>query len=348
MSESVTTPSPEASADPAQIVFQLATGYILSSALHAAVSLGVADHLDGGPRTSAELARATGANEDSLHRVLRALASAGVFEEVEPRKFALTPAAALLRANAPERLYELARWMCDPFHFRVYADALHSVKTGRPAIEKTHGAPVFEHFARDPELSNVFNEAMTAFSAAVIPAVLKVYDFSGVGTLVDVAGGQGAILTSILRAYPAMRGILFDLDHVLAGAEERFAAMGLAGRCRAEAGDFFRAVPAGGDAYIMKHIIHDWDDERALVILKNVRSALGAAPRGRLILLESVLRPGNEPDFGKIIDLEMLLLPGGRERTAEEFGALFSGAGFELTRVLPTESPLCVIEGRPA
>ena len=211
-------------------------------------------------------------------------------------------------------------------------------------MEKTVGVPVFEYFPKHPEESEIFNNAMTMFSAMVIPAVLEVYDFSGIGTLVDVAGGHGRVLTSILQKYPSMRGVLFDLEHVLAGARAAIDSLGLSDRCRTVSGDFFKAVPAGGDAYIMKHIIHDWDDERAATILKNIRSAMN--PGGRVILLESVVAPGNQPDFAKLIDLEMLLMPGGRERTEQEFRDLFARAGFELTRIIPTQSPLSVIEGR--
>jgi hypothetical protein len=210
-------------------------------------------------------------------------------------------------------------------------------------VEKVTGMPVFEYFATQPALSEIFNDAMTNLSEVVVRAALDVYDFSGIGTLVDVAGGHGAVLTTILNAYPRMRGVLFDLEHVVVGAAARIEAMGLAERCRTESGDFFTGVPAGGDAYVMKHIVHDWDDERAVAILRNIRTAMGGK-RGRVILLESVLRPGNAPDFGKIIDLEMMVMPGGRERTADEFRGLFASAGFAMTRIIPTASPLSIVE----
>jgi hypothetical protein len=332
--------------DPAQIVFQVATGHIVSAALQTAVKLRIADHLAHGPRPVAELAATTAVKEDPLYRVLRALASVGVFEEVESRTFALTPVSELLRSGRPG-LYDMALWISSPFHFRVYANALHSVRTGEPAADTTVGMPVFEYFTRDHELSEIFNNAMTAFSAAVIPAALETYDFSGIEVLVDVAGGHGAVLTSILQKYPNMRGILMDVDHVIAGARPKIEAMGLRGRCEAVVGDFFKAVPEGGDAYIMKHIIHDWDDERASVILKNIHKALKGNPAGKVILLEAVIQPGNAPDLGKLIDIEMLLMPGGRERTADEFAALLEKSGYEMTRIVPTQSPLCVIEARP-
>lgn len=328
-----------------QHIYQIATGYIPSAALHAVVKLSIADHLNSGPRTVAELAKTTGANEDALYRVLRLLSSLGVFEEVAPRRFANSAASETLRSGRPESTNAIALWMTDAFHFRVYADAMHSVITGQPAADKTVGMPVFEYFARDTGLSEVFNNAMTAFSAFVVPAALEAYDFSGISTLVDVAGGHGQVLMSILQQYPSMRGILADLDHVIAGAVPRIEAAGLADRCQTRVCDMFQAVPEAGDAYIMKHIIHDWDDDRATTILDNIRRVMRSG--GRVILLESVLLPANQPDFGKLIDLEMLLMPGGRERSEEEFRALFARAGYRMTRIVPTKSPLSVIEARP-
>jgi hypothetical protein len=334
--------SPEAAA--VQQLMQLSTGYIASTCLYLAVKLRIPDRLASSPRTAGDLAKELSLNEDALFRVLRTLTSLGVFEERAPRTFANNLASSMIRSGTPGSMYEMALWMSDPFHFMVYADATHSLQTGKPAIEKTFGMPVFEYFSKQPELSEVFNHAMTMFSGMVVPAVLEVYDFSGIGTLVDVAGGHGRVLTSILEKYPAMNGVLFDLEHVLAGARPIIESRGLAGRCRTIAGDFFKNVPEGGDAYIMKHIIHDWDDERATAILKNIRASMNRG--GRLILLESVVAAGNQPDFAKLIDLEMLLLPGGRERTEQEFRDLLAGAGFTLTRIVPTKSPLSVIEAK--
>ena len=333
---------PEAAAS--QLVFQLATGYIASTALYLAVKLRIADRLAEGPRDVEDLALGAGVKEDGLYRVLRSLSSLGVFEETAPRTFANNLVSGTMRTGVPGSTHPMALWMADPFHLRVYADAMHSLVTGQPAAEKTTGMPVFEYFRRDTELSDVFNDAMTAFSAFVVPAALEVYDFSGIGLLVDIAGGHGQVLTSILQKYPQMRGVLFDLDHVIAGAIPRLQQAGVADRCTTATGDFFKAVPEGGDAYIMKHIIHDWDDDRALTILANIKRAM--KPGGRVILLESVLMPPNQPDFGKLIDIEMMLMPGGRERTADEFRALFQRAGFTATRILPTKSPLQVIEAR--
>ena len=331
----------------AQQVLQIGTGYIMSAALWVATRLDVAALLAGGPRPVADLAQSTGVNEDALYRTLRALAMAGIFTESAPRTFANTPGSDLLRADVPGNVRDMALWLPDPFHFRVYAETLEAVTTGQPVGEKVVGMPVFEYFAKDRELSERFNNAMTNFSASVAPAALQAYDFSGIGVLVDIAGGHGMILSSIVQRHPTMRGILFDLDHVLAGAAPLLEQMGVKARIQLASGDFFKAVPAGGDAYIMKHVIHDWDDEKATVILKNVRTALEGKPNGKVLLLEGVIQPGGQPDLMKIIDLEMLLLPGGKERTAEQFAALFAGAGFELVRIVPTQSPLSIIEARP-
>jgi hypothetical protein len=334
--------SPEAAA--AQQIMQLTTGYIASTAIYVAVKLRIPDRLAPGARTSADLAKDASVNEDSLYRVLRTLTSLGVFQETAPRTFSNNLASSMLASGTQGSMYDMALWMSDPFHFQVYADALYSVETGKPAVDKTFGMPVFEYFSKDPNESEIFNNAMTMFSGVVIPAVLEVYDFSGIGTLVDIAGGHGRVLTSILQKYPLMRGVLFDLEHVIAGARPAIEQLGLPDRCATATGDFFKAVPHGGDAYIMKHIIHDWNDAEAVTILRNIRTAMN--PGGRVILLESVIAPGSQPDFGKIIDLEMLLMPGGRERTEQEFRNLFEQAGFKLTRIVPTKSPLSVIEAR--
>lgn len=318
------------------------TGHIVASAVNIAARLTLSDRLAGGPRTCDELARETGVNADALYRVMRALGSLGIYEETAGRTFALTPLGAAF-CDGPVRW--MALWIAGEFNFHVYANAMHSVKTGESAVPVTTGNQAFEHFAKNPELSKIFNDAMTGFSNTVVPGVLEAYDFSGIQTLVDIAGGHGALLTAILQKYPGMKGILFDLDHVIAGAGAKIEAQGLAGRITTATGDFFKAVPAGGDAYIMKHIIHDWDDERAAAILSNIRAVL---PRdGRVILVESVIPTGNEPGLGKIIDLEMLVMPGGKERTEEEFRALFDRAGFTLTRVVPTRGPLSVLEAKP-
>ena len=342
--------SPEVAAS--QLLNQIATGYMLSAALQVALKLEIADRLAAGPRPAADLAREAGVREDGLYRVLRALASVGIFEELPApagasgsRVFALTLPGRML-CKGPQSMRDMGLFITSPLHFRVYSELLHSVKTGQPAVEHVTGMPVFEFFPKNPDYSEMFNNAMTSFSAVVVPAVLEAYDFTGIGVLVDVAGGHGQLLTSILKQYPAMRGVLFDLAHVIAGATPLLASSGVADRVATESGDFFTGVPAGGDAYIMKHIIHDWDDEQALTILRNIRTQLAGKPQGRVILVESVLPADNSPHFGKLIDLEMMAMPGGRERTEAEFRSLFERAGFSRMRVVPTQAPLWVVEAR--
>jgi hypothetical protein len=345
MQTSAMTAPPAASGPAAQTIFELATAYMISAALHVAVRLRIPDHLASGPASVEALAAATLVDADRLYRVLRALASVGIFEEQDSRRFASNAAADLLRSDSGS-LRDIALFMTNRLHFQVYAEMLHSVRTGQPAVEHVTGRPVFEVFAAGTEDSRLFNDAMTSMSAAVVPAVLTAYDFSGIGLLVDVAGGHGQVLASILREYPAMRGVLFDLDHVIDGAHDHVRKMGVANRCRTIAGNFFTGVPEGGDAYLMKHIIHDWNDEQALGILHNIRTAMARRPHARVLLIEAIVPEGPQPDLGKLVDLEMMLMPGGRERTEAEFDVLFARAGFELTRVVPTESPLSVIEAR--
>ena len=318
---------------------------MVSAALGVVAQLGVADHLADEPRSTPDLAARTGANEDALYRVLRALATTGIFTETSSRKFALTPSGALLRSNVPGSVRDMVLWLCDSFHFRVYAEMAHSVRTGETLGDKLLGMPVFEYLQHNPELAARFNNAMTNFSAGIAPAVLEAYDFGGIDVLVDVAGGHGMLLASVLRKYPSMRGILFDVEHVIAGAKAP-EALGVADRCDKVSGDFFKAVPRGGDAYVLKSIIHDWDDEKAGAILRNTRAALEGKPNGKVLLVEAVIKPGNEPDLSKLGDLEMMLLPGGRERTEAEFAALFARNGFQLTRVVPTHAPLWVVEAQ--
>jgi O-methyltransferase domain len=341
MAPSLLSPSEASAIAPVDALVKMGLGYMTSSALHVVVELGIVDRLADGPRSADQLALDAGANADALFRVMRMLSAEGIFEETAPRQFALTPQAQPLRTGGAAR--DLIHWIADPFHFKVYSEALHAVRTGQPAVEFVTGLPVFDHIGRTPELAEAFNNAMTSFSAVVIPAVIEAYDFTGIDVLVDVAGGHGRVLTSILKAYPKMRGVLFDLPYVVEGARPMIAELGLGHRCRAEAGDMFANVPASGDAYILKHIIHDWDDRRALAILSNIRQAMRGR-RGKVILIESVIEAGNQPDMGKFIDYEMLQLTGGLERTEDQFRTLFAEAGFALTRIVPTTSPLSVVE----
>jgi hypothetical protein len=327
---------------PEEMLMKMIAGSFVSQALYVAARLGVADLLAEEPRDPAELARATGAHAGSLYRMLRALASVGVFCERADGKFELTPAAGLLRRDVPGSMRDTAIMFGEEWHWRVWGAAYDSVKTGETAFPRVHGAEVFPYLSANPEAARVFDRAMSSMSQTAAAAVAEAYDFSGIDWLADIAGGHGTLLAGILRANPSMRGILFDQPQVIAGAPERLAAEGVAERVQTEAGDFFREVPAGADAYMMKYIIHDWDDERALAILKNCRRAMHDG--ARLLLVETVIAEGNAPHFGKLIDLEMLLFTGGRERTQAEYGALLARAGFRLTRVIPTRSPLSIVE----
>jgi O-methyltransferase/methyltransferase family protein len=330
--------------NPAEQVLQVAAGYMASACLYAAIKLDIADHLSSGPKTAAELARAAGrVTEDGVYRVLRLLASLGIFDEVAPKTFALTPAADLLRKDVPGSLRGIAFFLGDPMHLQVYANIMHSLETGKSAVDFTLGMSLFEYLGTHPEYSRIFNDAMTSFSAPSAAAAIEAYDFSPAGTIVDIGGGHGELLISILKACPKVRGIVTDLDHVVQGAKARIEAAGLSERMHAVPCDFFKAVPGGGDTYLMKHIIHDWQDDQSIVILKNIATAMGAK-NGRLILVEPVIAAGNAHDFGKFMDIEMMLYPGGRERTAEEFRSLFDRAGFSLTKIVPTKSPLSVVE----
>jgi hypothetical protein len=327
-------------------VMQLAGGFLLSSALYAATKLEIPDLLAQGARPVAELAAAAGCNPDALYRLLRALASVGVFTETADRAFGPTPVSQLLVSGAPGSIKESVLWMDNRFHFHVWAELLYSVQTGRPAVEHLYGKPAFEVFGAMPDVAHDFNTAMTCMSRQLAPAILDAYDFSGIDTLMDVAGGHGFILCEILSQYPALKGILFDVPSVVEDPKCAKCLLNVNHRCRTIAGNFFEHIPAGADAYYMQHIIHDWDDEPALKILGHCRQALQGQPKGKLLVVDSVIPEDSSPHFGKLLDLEMLLMPGGRERTEKEFRALFAKAGFEITRVLPTRRSDSVIEAR--
>lgn len=327
-------------------VMQLANGFALSSALYTVTRLEVPDLLAQGARPVSELAAATGSNEDALYRVLRALAMVGVFAENGGRSFALTPVSEALRSDARASAKELVLWLGNRFHFHVWAELPYSVKTGKPAVEHVYGKPAFEAIESQPDVARDFNLGMTSLSRQLAPAVLQAYDFSGIETLMDVAGGHGFILCEILSRYPSLKGILFDMPSVVEDPKCAQCLLNVNHRCRTIAGNFFEHIPSGADAYYMQHIIHDWDDEPALKILGNCRQALQGQRNGKLLVVDSVVPQNSEPHFAKLLDLEMLLMPGGRERTEPEFRTLFAKAGFEITRIAPTRGAESVIEAR--
>ncbi len=330
---------------PQQQIAQMLTGYWVSQALYVAAKLGLADLLKDGPRTADDLAAATQAHPRALYRLLRALTSVGVFAEGDNGRFALTPLADCLRGDAPGSQRALAL-MAGEEHYAAYGELLYSVRTGGTSFEKVYGAPIFEFLSKRPEQARIFDQAMEAVHGRETDAMLDAYDFSGVGVLADVGGGNANVLTAALQKYPGLRGILYDLPGVVERARANLQAAGLTGRCQAVGGSFFESVPAGADAYLLRHIIHDGDDEKATAILRNVHRAMGTG--GKLLVVEIVIPPGNEPSFGKLMDLTMLVIPGGEERTAEEYRRLYGAAGFRLTRIVPTQTEVCVIEGEKA
>ncbi len=324
---------------------RMITGYWASQAVYAAAWFGVADLLREGPKSVDHLAQACGAQPDALYRLLRALASLGIFTEGEPRQFSLTPAAEMLRSDVEGSQRALAL-MSGGAQFQAWGEIVYSIQTGQSAFEKQHGQPLFEFLAAQPDQAAIFDEAMTGIHGRESAAVLQAYDFSGINALVDVGGGNGSQLAIILHAHPELRGILFDLPHVAERTRHLLAAAGLEGRCQVLGGNFFQSVPSGADTILLRHIVHDWNDEQSLTILRNCRAAL--PPEGKLLVIESVIPTGNEPCAGKLLDLTMLLIPGGKERTQAEYNALFRQAGFELTRVVPTTAEVSVLECRLA
>jgi hypothetical protein len=328
---------------PALALLQQALGISISRSVCVVAKLGIADLLKDGPLDTETLAAAVGVHAPSLYRVLRTLASVGIFAEGDDGRFGLTPQAEPLRSDAPDSVRDYILMVGDEWYWRPWDHLLHSVQTGRPAFEHVHGADFFTFLARDPGAAAVFDAAMTSRSAQENDAIASAYGFSGLGTIIDVGGGHGSLLAAILRANPGLRGVLFDRPQVVAEARRQLEAAGLGGRCEVLAGDFFESVPAGGDAYILKRVIHDWDDERAGALLRNCHRAMPGD--GRLLVIELVLPPGNDPSLGKLFDLLMLVNLGGRERTEADYRTLLAGAGFELTAVTPTPSLVSVVEG---
>ena len=331
-------------APPTAVMFGLMTGRFVSTLIYVAAKLELADHLKDGPRTAEQLAAATGAQAPALYRVLRTLASVGIFEEIKEKRFRLTPTAATLQKGIPGSMHPVALMLGEKYHTDAWAQLLHGVKTGATPFFKAHGVSAFEYLDRHPEDLRIFGEAMTSVSAMENPAIAAAYKFGGIRTLVDVGGGNGSLLATILKANPKMRGVLFDRPSVTERAKQdgHLTAKGIAERCAFESGDFFEAVPKGGDAYIMKRTLHDWDDEQCAKIVANCSGAM--SDRGRVLVVDSVIAPGNAPDRGKLLDMQMLVM-GGRERTKQEFAAVFRKAGLKLTRVVATKCPLSIVEG---
>jgi cyclopropane fatty-acyl-phospholipid synthase-like methyltransferase len=327
---------------PPMAMLQLISGFWISRCIYVTAKLRIPDLLNDGPQTAEELAAATGTHPQSLFRLLRALAAVNILA-VEDDRFGNTPVSETLRADIPGSLRAFAMTELGEEHYPAWGELLHSVRTGEIAFDKAFGIPIWEFFGKNPENAQIFNDAMSGVTGQATEAMHAAYSFAGIKTLVDVGGGHGALITSILERNPEMRGILFDAPVVIEGAEATMRASGVADRTELIGGDFFQSVPEGGDAIIMKWIIHDWNDEQSIAIMRNCHRAL--PENGKLILVEAVVPAGNEPHFSKFIDLNMLVMTGGRERTEDEFRKLYEAAGFRLDRIVPTESPFSVIEG---
>jgi hypothetical protein len=311
---------------------EMVTAAWTSQALYVAAKLGIADLLAAGPRSADELAAATKCHPGALYRLLRALASVGVFTEVEPRRFGMTPLAEGLQTEVSGSARHLAIWYGEDV-FRAWADALHSFRTGEPAFDHVFGMSMWEHFARNPESSEHFNIGMGARRWQDQRPLVDSFDFGKIKRLVDVGGGQGSMLAAILNAHHAMEGVLVDLPSALEGAPALLAEAGVSDRCTIVAGSGLDPLPQGGDAYMFSSVLHALDDAQAHATLTRVREAI--APSGRVLIVERVLAPGDQPHFGKLVDLVMLLMNGGRERTEREFGELLAGSGFRLERTVP-------------
>ncbi len=331
---------------PDAILMQMLFGAQMQRSVCLAARLGVPDLLAERAQTAEELAAKTGTHAQSLYRLLRTLASIGVFAENAEKKFELTPISALLRSDVPNSVRDFAVMMGEGWIWQAWGELPYSVKTGGVAHEKAQGMGSFEFFQKNAEAGKIFNAAMTNFTRAVIPAVVEAYDFSGINRLVDVAGGHGLLLAGILKANPHLQGVLFDLPFVIEGAGELLDKEGVGDRVELVSGNFFESVPAGADAYMMKHIVHDWDDESSIKILKNIRSAMSV--NGKVLIIEMVVTEGNMPSPSKALDILMLVMEGGKERTEEEYRRLLEASGFNLTRIVPTKSPYSVIEGERA
>ena len=321
---------------PQAVLMQMSMGFIVSQALSVAAKFYIADHLKTGAKTAAELAGLTGTHAPSLFRLMRALTSAGVFSVDAENRFSNTAIGEFLRSDHPESMRGAAHMICDREHWQPHGNLFQSVKTGEIAFDYTFGMPVFPYFAQNPKAAKVFDDAMTSFSLGIANAVAATYDFSEAKTIADIGGGHGSLLSTVLKTNPNAEGILFDQPQVVAGAK-------VSDRIEIVEGDFFNEIPVKADIYLMKFILHDWNDEQSAAILKNL--AKSAEPGAKLLLVETVIEDDdNVPSMSKIMDLNMLVMTGGKERTAKEYAGLFEQTGFRLKNVYPTPSPVQIVE----
>ncbi|MBM1172686.1 methyltransferase [Microvirga arabica] len=326
-------------------LIEMGTAYWISRVVYAAAKLGLADHLDSKPMAAAELAQLVGAHVPSLHRFMRTLAGLGILTEDGAQRFALTPLGAALKTGAPGSAKSSLLALGSPWCAAAFDNLEYALETGRTGFEKAWGMPIFDYLAQHPEEASLFSETMVGFHSLEPPAVADAYDFSGFKTIVDVGGATGNLLAAVLARHSGPSGILFDLPHVVRDAPDLLRERGVAERVSVQSGDFFKGVPEGGDVYLLSHIIHDWSEDQCVTILNNCHKAM--APDGRLLLVEMVLPAGDIPHPGKMLDMVMLVLPGGQERTESEYAALLSKGGFRLTRVIPTTSAVSIVEAVP-
>jgi len=326
-------------------MFQLLNGVFTVGAIACLARLGIPDLVEHGPKSAEELATAVGADPLTLYRLMRATACVGVLSEGPDGKFSETPLSAVLRSNANPSLRAFAIMHSLDWHGLGWSELEYSVRTGKPALDKIYGMPIFQFFEQRTEDGKLFNQAMSDLSTIDSPAVAGAYSFGEIHSIVDVGGGHGLLLATILAGNPHLKGTLYDMPHVVAGAHEG-PLKSMMERCTLASGDMFSSVPAGADAYIMKHIIHDWPDDVCIKILKACRKSVN--PGGKLLVVDHVIQPGNDFAPGKFLDLQMLIFPGGCERTEKQFRDLFAAAGWKLSRVIPTAAAECIVEGVPA
>ncbi|TNC19673.1 methyltransferase [Georgenia sp. 311] len=326
-------------------ILELGSAFIATQAVYAAARLGLPDALAGGPRAPDDVAARLGLDADATHRLLRACTTWGVFREEPDGRFALTPLAERLRSDVPGSMRDVVLMLGDPTYQRVWGELAESVRTGTPGVERAVGRTMWDHLDHDPEFDAVFNAAMARLSELDWPAIAAVYDFTRFSRVVDVGGGHGGLLVRMLAAAPSAEGVLFDRAPLADGARRLLGEAGVLDRCRFEAGSYFDTVPDDGDLYVLRRVLHDYDDDQAAAVLSTVRRHM--LERATLLVIEGVVPPGNTPHFAKALDLDMLVFVGGRERTEEQWRALLADTGFRTTRVVPTVSAVSLVEAVP-
>jgi hypothetical protein len=328
-----------------QQLMQLIMGNWVSQSLYGVAKLKVADHLASGPKTAAELADDVGCNAGALHRVLRALASVGVFEEIGGQQFSLTALGDCLREDSPTSARDSSIMLTEIF-YQSWGKLLYSLQTGDTAFDQEKGKPLFEHLATSPEEAAIFDAAMISFMKEEAGAVVTTYQWPDTGYVMDVGGGSGGLIRTLLASAPQLQGAIFDLPEVIDRNRDLYDGDEFLRGCQFHPGDFFTSIPEGADLYIFRNIIHDWNDEDSITILKNCRNACGAD--SKVLILEYVIPPGNSPFGGKWLDLMMLVGVGGQERTEIEYRSLLEAAGFQVNRLIPTATEMSIIEAQPA